>query len=194
MGRPLTEFGRMKEPFISLISPPGSISNIIFNKGRDLSHFLLSKELIEELIQKENQKLIAVGTTSVRTLESLYWLGIKMMQYPNQQTYNLSQWEAYELDGQLEVLPKVNESLQAILNYLNTNNLSELRSETQILIGPGYQFQLINGMITNFHQPKSTLLLLISAYLGDTWKHIYDYALTHNFRFLSYGDSCLFLK
>lgn len=188
----------IKTKYVTLHVGAGTFKPVSNNEvGKHIMHteqILVKKELIEELIQKENQKLIAVGTTSVRTLESLYWLGIKMMQYPNQQTYNLSQWEAYELDGQLEVLPKVNESLQAILNYLNTNNLSELRSETQILIGPGYQFQLINGMITNFHQPKSTLLLLISAYLGDTWKHIYDYALTHNFRFLSYGDSCLFLK
>jgi len=155
---------------------------------------LVKKELIEELLQKGNRKLIAVGTTSIRTLESLFWLGVKMITHPNLEQYHLSQWEAYELDEQLHVLPKLNESLEAILQYLNTHKLSELRSETQILIGPGYQFQLVDGMITNFHQPKSTLLLLISAYLGDSWKEIYQYALENDFRFLSYGDSCLFLK
>lgn len=155
---------------------------------------LVKKELLEELLQKGNRKLIAVGTTSIRTLESLFWLGVKIITHPNLKQYHLSQWEAYELDEQLHVIPKLNESLEAILQYLNTHKLSELRSETQILIGPGYQFQLVDGMITNFHQPKSTLLLLISAYLGEDWRKIYDYALKNDFRFLSYGDSCLFLK
>lgn len=155
---------------------------------------LVKKALIEELLQKKNRKLIAVGTTSIRTLESLYWLGVKMMLKPELEYYHLSQWEAYELDEQLKQLPDASESLARILSYLESHQLSELRSETQILIGPGYQFQIIDGMITNFHQPKSTLLLLISAYLGDCWKEIYQYALENDFRFLSYGDSCLFLK
>lgn len=155
---------------------------------------LVKKQMIEELLQIGNRKLIAVGTTSIRTLESLFWLGVKMIESSNLEHYHLSQWEAYALDERLEELPKPSQSLEAILKYLNKNNLNELRSETQILIGPGYQFQLVDGMITNFHQPKSTLLLLISAYLGDSWKEIYQYALKNDFRFLSYGDSCLFLK
>jgi S-adenosylmethionine:tRNA ribosyltransferase-isomerase len=165
--------------------------------GKHLMHteqILVKKALIEELQRKNHRKLIAVGTTSIRTLESLYWLGVKMILFPNLNDYQLSQWEAYELHRQAESLPAASIAMQAILDYLNRNNLSELRSETQILIGPGYQFQLVDGMFTNFHQPKSTLLLLISAYLGDQWKSIYDYALNHQFRFLSYGDSCLFLK
>ncbi len=165
--------------------------------GKHIMHteqILVKKELIESLINKEDQKLIAVGTTSIRTLESLYWLGVKMIKQPNLEEYKISQWEAYELDEQMKELPSAEHSLETILKYLDRNNVEELRSETQILIGPGYEYKIIDGMITNFHQPKSTLLLLISAYLGDKWKEIYEYALTHDFRFLSYGDSCLFLK
>ncbi len=154
---------------------------------------LIKKQLIENLLYKKDKKLIAVGTTSIRTLESLYWIGVKILRNADEEYYKLSQWEAYELDEQVKVLPTVKQALQAIFDYLSKKGLSELRSETQIIIGPGYDYKIIDGMITNFHQPKSTLLLLISAYLGDKWKEIYDYALKHNFRFLSYGDSCLFL-
>lgn len=165
--------------------------------GQHLMHteqILIKKELIEALIKQKKKPLIAVGTTSIRTLESLYWLGVKMQVKPGLEDYKLSQWEAYDLDEQLEKLPSSDLALQTVLEYLEKKQLQELRSETQILIGPGYEYQLVEGMITNFHQPKSTLLLLISAYLGESWKEIYDYALHHDFRFLSYGDSCLFLK
>lgn len=165
--------------------------------GEHIMHteqILIKKSLIEQLLNQEEGKIIAVGTTSIRTLESLYWLGVKIAQNPTQKHYNLSQWEAYEINEKTEHLPSSSESLKTILDYLNKNQLLELRSETQILIGPGYDFKIIDGMITNFHQPKSTLLLLISAYLGNQWKAIYDFALNQNFRFLSYGDSCLFLK
>ncbi len=164
--------------------------------GEHIMHteqILVKKQLIENLINKNDQKIIAVGTTSIRTLESLYWIGVKMLRNTKEEYYKLSQWEAYELDEQEQELPSVKKALQAILDYLNKNKMNELRSETQILIGPGYDYKIIDGMITNFHQPKSTLLLLISAYLGDKWKDIYNYALDHNFRFLSYGDSCLFI-
>ncbi len=156
---------------------------------------LIKKELIQQLLHRDQQKIIAVGTTSIRTLESLYWLGVKIIKSKaSKDSYQLSQWEAYELDEQIKNLPTAKQALQAISDYLSKRNLKELRSETQILIGPGYEYKIIDGMITNFHQPQSTLLLLISAYLGNTWKEIYNYALNHNFRFLSYGDSCLFLK
>ena len=153
---------------------------------------LVKQDFIRALIHKKDQPLIAVGTTSVRTLESLYWLGIKLMLNPLLTTIRLDQWEPYELSSKMGKLPSLNDALDAILKYMNRNNLSHFRSETQILIGPGYEFQVIDGMITNFHQPKSTLLLLISAYLGPKWRVIYNYALDENFRFLSYGDSCLF--
>lgn len=153
---------------------------------------LVNRSLIEKLINKTEESLIAVGTTSIRTLESLFWLGTKMRYFPNQESYTLSQWEAYDLAKKPRLSRK--EALSEILDYLDKKQESVFHSETQILIGPGYEFHVIDGMITNFHQPKSTLLLLISAYLGDAWKSIYDYALENDFRFLSYGDSCLFLR
>lgn len=153
---------------------------------------LVTRDLIEKLIAKQEKSLIAVGTTSIRTLESLFWLGTKMHYFPNSESYKLSQWEAYEL-AKKPLLSSQN-ALTEILLFLDKKQENVFHSETQILIGSGYEFQIIDGMITNFHQPKSTLLLLISAYLGDDWKMIYDYALINDYRFLSYGDSCLFLK
>lgn len=153
---------------------------------------LVNRSLIEKLIKKEHHQLIAVGTTSIRTLESLFWLGTKMHYFPGQENYTLGQWEAYTLAKEPRLT--LQKALQEILLFLDIKQEDVFHSETQILIGPGYDFQVIEGMITNFHQPKSTLLLLISAYLGDAWKSIYDYALDNDYRFLSYGDSCLFLK
>ena len=165
--------------------------------GEHIMHteqILIKKQFIEMLINKGHKKLIAVGTTSIRTLESLYWIGVKILRNADEEYYKLSQWEAYEIDEKEKELPSANKALQGILDFLSKKDLNELRSETQIIIGPGYDYKIIDAMITNFHQPKSTLLLLISAYLGDKWKEIYDYALEHDFRFLSYGDSCLFIK
>jgi S-adenosylmethionine:tRNA ribosyltransferase-isomerase len=153
---------------------------------------VVHRELIQKLIECDEKTTIAVGTTSIRTLESLFWLGTKRHYFPNLDNYTLSQWEAYELAQKPRLSKK--QALSEILKEIELKGTSSFHSETQILIGPGYEFQIIDGMITNFHQPKSTLLLLISAYLGAEWKAIYDYALNHDFRFLSYGDSCLFLK
>lgn len=167
-------------------------SEKVSNHQMHTEQILVNRSLIEKLIRKEHHQLIAVGTTSIRTLESLFWLGTKMHYFPGKENYTLSQWEAYTLAEKPRLSLQI--ALQEILNYLDKNQEDVFHSETQILIGPGYEFQVIDGMITNFHQPKSTLLLLISAYLGDAWKSIYDYALNNNYRFLSYGDSCLFLK
>lgn len=153
---------------------------------------LVNRDLIEKLISKTEKSLIAVGTTSIRTLESLFWLGTKMHYFPNLENYTLGQWEAYDLAEKPSLSRQ--KALEEIIRFLDKMQENVFRSETQILIGPGYEFQIIDAMITNFHQPKSTLLLLISAYLGDDWKMIYDYALKNDYRFLSYGDSCLFLK
>lgn len=136
--------------------------------------------------------IVAVGTTSVRTLESLYYIG-KNIDPANQLQsglFHVSQWEPYE--SKVEV--SVEKALQNILGYLDNNKLSTLHAETQIMIKPGYQFKVVDGIITNFHQPKSTLLLLVSAFVNGKWTDIYDYALANNFRFLSYGDSSLLLK
>lgn len=170
---------------------PVSCESVI-NHHMHTEQILVNRSLIENLIKKKHHQLIAVGTTSIRTLESLFWLGTKMHYFPNQKNYVLSQWEAYELGKKPHLSLQM--ALQEILLYLDKKHEDIFHSETQILIGPGYDFQVIDGMITNFHQPKSTLLLLISAYLGDAWKSIYDYALQNDYRFLSYGDSCLFLK
>ena len=143
-------------------------------------------------IQRKLGNIIAVGTTSVRTLESLYYIGKGPLNPPKGDLLNIqvSQWEPYEPCDDISVY----QSLQNIIDYLEKNDLDTLHAETQILIKPGFQFRIINGMITNFHQPKSTLLLLVSAFVGGNWRKIYDYALSNDFRFLSYGDSSLLLK
>jgi len=145
-----------------------------------------------EHLRNKLGNIVAVGTTSVRTLESLYYIGKNIAQAKQAHSglFSVSQWEPY-VDSN-EVLPSV--ALQNILDYLDANQLTTLHAETQIMIKPGYQFRLVNGIITNFHQPKSTLLLLVSAFVDGKWTDIYDYALANNFRFLSYGDSSILLK
>jgi S-adenosylmethionine:tRNA ribosyltransferase-isomerase len=158
------------------------------------------RSTIEHLIQKAGH-IIAVGTTSVRTLESLYYIGKNLTPDPSPRgegdweaddlnCLHVSQWAPYE--NQKEITS--GEALQNILDYLDKNSLTTLHADTQIMIKPGYTFRLVDGMITNFHQPKSTLLLLVSAFVNGKWKDIYDYALANGFRFLSYGDSSLLLR
>ena len=120
----------------------------------------------------------------------IYWLGVKLLsrKYSGKEIYKISQWEAYELDNSISL----ENSLNTILEHLESKNLQFLEASTQIMIVPGYQFKIVNKLITNFHQPQSTLLLLISAFIGKKWKEVYDFALKNNFRFLSYGDSSLF--
>jgi len=143
-------------------------------------------------IQSKIGNIIAVGTTSVRTLESLYYIGKNLLYLPDENItdFRVDQWEPYETT---EDIP-VEKSLQNIIDYLEKYDLDTLHAETQILIQPGFQFRVITGMITNFHQPKSTLLLLVSAFVDGNWRTIYDYALSNGFRFLSYGDSSLLMK
>lgn len=143
-------------------------------------------------IQKNLGKIIAVGTTSVRTLESLYYIGVKLASHPDATSEELvvNQWMPYEAENNR--IP-VAEALQHILDYLDRHQADKLVTATQIIIAPGYEFKVVRGIITNFHQPKSTLLLLISAFVKGNWRTIYDYALSHDFRFLSYGDSSLLL-
>lgn len=132
--------------------------------------------------------IVAVGTTSLRTLETLYWLGIKALKNPGADRLALHQWDAKELESE-NVGREV--SLQALLMWMKRNNLAKLITTTQLLILPGYRFRMADAIITNFHQPHSTLLLLIAAAVGEKWKRMYEYALEHDFRFLSYGDSNL---
>ncbi len=170
-------------------------------KTRDIAEHHMHTEVISVKrdtivnIQKNLGNIIAVGTTSVRTLESLYYIGSNLTPSPSpsgegNKIFRVSQWDPYQQDFNISAF----DALQNILDYLDANKLDVLHAETQILIKPGYQFLIVNGMITNFHQPKSTLLLLVSAFVKGNWKSIYDYALANDFRFLSYGDSSLLLN
>lgn len=134
--------------------------------------------------------LIAVGTTTVRTLESLYWFGVKLSQNSSLDAMHVLQWDPYQLE-ELHIDSK--EALRNVLEWMERHDTDHLDGDTQLMIAPGYRYHIINGIVTNFHQPKSTLLLLVSALIGDAWKECYHYALDHEFRFLSYGDSCLFI-
>ena len=147
----------------------------------------IGKSTIEDLIASKGH-IVAVGTTSVRTLESLYYLGCRIALNPDNPDLMVEQWEPYENNYTLTT----QEALQNIIDYLNHNHLSALNAATRIMIVPSFQFRIVNKIITNFHQPKSTLLLLISAFVGiDRWRKIYDFAIENGFRFLSYGDSSL---
>ena len=151
----------------------------------------IPQQLIERLLKHRGPR-IAVGTTTIRTLESIYWLGNQIATGSVSDVTNLkiSQWEPYQ--GTKKVEP--NESLQAILSFMKSRQTDHISASTEIIIVPGYEFTMIDGMLTNFHQPQSTLLLLVSAFLGGNWKTVYNHALQNNYRFLSYGDSNLYLK
>lgn len=133
---------------------------------------------------------VAVGTTSVRTMESLYWFGVQLQHDPGMEYMHVSQWDPYTLD---DCGMGYADAYGNILKWMERNGVEDMMGETQLMIAPGYRYRTITGMVTNFHQPKSTLLLLVSAFIGDRWKEAYRYALDHGFRFLSYGDSCLFM-
>lgn len=149
--------------------------------------FVVSLAFLEKLVSLKGS-LIAVGTTSVRTLESLYYVGVKCIE--NGLPGDVSQWEPYSR----EYTYTLSDSLNAIIKYLKDNEMSELKVGTEIIIVPGFRFRVVDVLVTNFHQPQSTLLLLISAFVGGDWKAIYDYALNNQFRFLSYGDSSLLFR
>jgi len=166
-------------------------------KERDISRhemhrerFHVTKENLES-VYRSIDRLLAAGTTSVRALESLYWLGCKAMADPkviDNEPY-ISQWEWASQKRDISAA----ESIGTILQIMDKQKLSVLTASTGIMIIPGYRFRIIKGMITNFHQPRSTLLMLVSAWVGDDWKRIYEYALENRFRFLSYGDASLLL-
>lgn len=157
--------------------------------GHDMhtEHIVISRKLVDDLSRKQGE-VIAVGTTSVRTLESLYWMGVKRLM-GEEEFYSLSQWEAYTLP----VCYSLQEAMAALVDWFDWSGEELLKARTTIIIVPGYRFQVIDAMFTNFHQPQSTLLLLVGAAVGEDWRKIYAYALSHHFRFLSYGDSS-FLK
>lgn len=156
------------------------------------SEWIYVPRTVVEALLRHGGECTAVGTTSVRTLESLYYIGRKIIANPaiTEDEMKVGQWEPYETEKDEPVLT----ALQAILDWMDRNNVDALHTATQIIIAPGYRYHIVRRMITNFHQPQSTLLLLVSAFVGeDHWRSIYDYALTHDFRFLSYGDSSLLI-
>jgi len=150
-------------------------------------HFVITQQALLQLLNNSNP-VIAVGTTSVRTLESLYWYGVRILSDQSIE-HGVNQWDPYNMDGFYEK----KEALSALYDFMVKNNINTLSGRTSIIIVPGYQFKIINGLVTNFHQPQSTLLLLIGAIVGLKWKDIYNYALDNDFRFLSYGDSSLLM-
>lgn len=153
----------------------------------------VSRATLEKLIVHEG-KAVAVGTTSVRTLESLYHIGISLLKNPDatEDELHVKQWQPYEMTPEEDKTPAV-DALQAIVDYLDRHGMETLHTSTQIIIAPGYDYRIVKAMVTNFHQPQSTLLLLVSAFVKGNWRKIYDYALSHDFRFLSYGDSSLLI-
>jgi len=192
-----TVFKKLKEnniqkDFVTLHVGAGTFKPVKTEVMKDhemhTEYFTVSRSLIQNLIDHLNKNIIAVGTTSLRTLESLYWLGIKCSTVNSQQSMEITQWEVYDHKEKM-ISPK--EALENLIQWMSEKDQDNLTAKAQIIIAPGYQFKIVTGLITNFHQPQSTLLLLVAAFIGKTWKEVYDYALENNFRFLSYGDGSL---
>ena len=184
----------IENKFITLHVGAGTFMPV---KVEDFHDHLMHAEFIDvdlqtiEYLATTSNKIIAVGTTSLRTLESLYWLAIKIKQHPEIDTneIKLLQWDAYTLEAQHMT---VQEAMQFLKEWMTQKKMNTLFATTQLMVKPGYQFKICKGLITNFHQPKSTLLLIIAAIAGDQWKSVYQHALANQYRFLSYGDGCLF--
>lgn len=149
--------------------------------------FVVSLDFLKDILES-GKKIIAVGTTSVRTLESLYYAGVSCIEKGHPE--DVEQWAPYTREYE----PTTLEAIAALVKYLEDNSLTELKVGTRIIIVPGFKFRLVDVLVTNFHQPESTLILLVSAFVGGDWRTIYDYALSHDFRFLSYGDSSLLFR
>lgn len=165
-------------------------TDLVLNHEMHWEQIMIAKDTVEFLLTNKDKKIVAVGTTVARTLESLFIMGAKL--YLNiSQPFQIEQFEIYENKLLQDV--SVDRALEALLNYLETNNLSQITANTSLMILPHYTHKIAKGLITNFHQPKSTLLLLVSSYLGEQWKTVYEHALTHDYRFLSYGDANLYL-
>ena len=165
------------------------ISDAIADHEMHVEKIVISLSELKQILRKIGNPIIPVGTTSMRTLESLFWLGLKINE--GDDSLSVEQWDPYQRN-----VPKgftAFQALKKIIEHVKKNKVEELKMETSLMIAPGYHFKLCNGIVTNFHQPKSTLLLLVSALVGDSWREAYNFALNNDFRFLSYGDSCLFL-
>ncbi|MEZ5084306.1 MAG: S-adenosylmethionine:tRNA ribosyltransferase-isomerase [Bacteroidales bacterium] len=154
---------------------------------------VVPKLTIQHILNRLNDKIILVGTTTVRTIESLYWHGVKLLteNIPDMRV-DIKQWDPYKTEYNQEI--DVSTALEKILEMMKNKQMDVLTGQTQLMIVPGYKYRIADIIITNFHMPKSTLLLLVSAFIGKSWNDVYSYALENDFRFLSYGDSCLFFK
>lgn len=167
-------------------------SDIITEHIMHAEQVIVAVEVIKKILISKGKHITLVGTTTVRTIESLYWQGVKWLKHEQVSPEMLvEQWDPYKPEYQGVT---VQESLTSVLETLSRFKVNELKGCTSLLIAPGYKFNIPDAIVTNFHQPKSTLLLLVSAFIGDNWKKAYDYALERGFRFLSYGDSCLFFR
>lgn len=154
--------------------------------------FIVERRFVERLIDHLESEIVAVGTTSLRTIESLYWLGVKILVggFPENDEVAVKQWDPYLLKGSVSA----KQALEALLYYLQDSKQDKILTRTQILIIPGYQWKLVNVLATNFHQPKSTLIMLVASFIGNDWKKVYSYAMENNYRFLSYGDGSLLFR
>jgi S-adenosylmethionine:tRNA ribosyltransferase-isomerase len=170
---------------------PVSVEHI---SGHIMHHerIVVRKSTIERLVNSLDRPMFAVGTTTARTLESLYWLGVRLLREGSGALPLVQQWDPYKQIHTGHITPR--QALGALTGYLEAHQLEEYSGETQLMIVPGYQYKLLSGLITNFHMPQSTLLLLVAAMIGDDWRKVYEYALQNGFRFLSYGDSCIFFN
>lgn len=192
-------FGKLREAGITMANVVLHVGAGTFkpvNAGKLENHTMhteqvvVSRATLETIVSSLGKPRVVVGTTTVRTLESLYWFGVRLLKERETVPFFIGQWYPYQFSN--EELPSVAESLGSVLEMMNISQLDELHGETQIIIAPPYRYMLTDVLITNFHQPGSTLLLLVAAFAGDVWREAYQYAIDHHFRFLSYGDACLF--
>jgi S-adenosylmethionine:tRNA ribosyltransferase-isomerase len=153
---------------------------------------VVSEQTVRMLADNPGRAVVAVGTTTARTLESLYWAGARLAKYGLETHPEVLQWDPYGNDGLGEIPART--ALEALLQYMERNGLDEYSGETRLMIVPGYRYRVMSALVTNFHMPQSTLLLLVAALVGDDWKRAYDFAIAGKFRFLSYGDACLFFN
>jgi S-adenosylmethionine:tRNA ribosyltransferase-isomerase len=162
--------------------------------GHDMhrEQIFVSRKTIEQLLQKQSGTVVAVGTTALRALESIYWFGRQLVLQPGRfrDALFVEQWEPYT--NAPDVNPAI--ALRTLLDWMQENDHHTISGYTHLLIAPGYQFRIVDALITNFHQPQSTLLLLVAAFVGENYRKVYQYALDNNFRFLSYGDSSLLFR
>ena len=166
-------------------------SNTIGEHNMHAEEIVVNEDALQKLLHSADKNIVSVGTTSLRTLETIYWWGVKLLnkELPDDGFFHLSQWYPYEFN---KTKPSLREAISALLEYMKDEQIGMLRGNTELIIVPSYEFKTAKILITNFHQPQSTLLLLVAAFLGDEWRKAYEYAVENKFRFLSYGDSCLF--